>query len=55
MSLADLALGDVLVAVAVRVERHLGVVDVQAAQPVEADPLVHLVENASMPSTVRIS
>src|SRR5205823_8462556 len=42
--LAELALEDVRVPVAVRAERGGGVVDVQRAKPVEADPGVELVE-----------
>ena len=41
-ALADLALEDVGVAVAVRAERRRAVVDVQRPQPVEADRLVDL-------------
>src|SRR5215212_11606737 len=44
--LAEQTLADVRVPVAVRAERRLGVVDVQRTQPVEADPLVELVEDA---------
>ena len=44
--LAELALEDVRVPVAVRAERGGGVVDVQRAQPVEADRRVELVEAA---------
>ena len=41
-AVADLALADVRVPVAVRAERRRRVVHVQGAQPVEADPVVHL-------------
>ena len=43
---AEQALADVVVPVAVRSERRLRVVDVQGAQPLEADPLVDLGEHA---------
>jgi hypothetical protein len=40
--LAHQAVADVVVPVAVRAQGRLRVVDVQAAEPVEADPLVEL-------------
>ena len=44
-SRADLAVAEVAVAVAVGAERRCGVVDVQRAEPVEADHAVELVEH----------
>jgi hypothetical protein len=44
-ALPDRALPERRVAVAVRAEADLGVVDVQAAEPVEPDPLVEIVDS----------
>ena len=49
----DLALAEVRVAVAVRAERRRGVVHVQRPQPVEADPLLDLVDAGVQRRAVR--
>src|SRR5215208_40171 len=52
-ALGDLALAEVRVPVAVRAERGGGVVHVQRPQPVEADPLLDLVDAGVQRSAVR--